>query len=219
MFIGNYGETATSGAADRIVFEDLNISDLELGFFDYGNATNGEALRLLWNEDGASGELRIAQLGQFIERFEFADGAVINGIQIADISGEVLTGEDGTDYLIGRNGTDTLIGGDSDDNLLGDAGNDILNGGTGDDVLLGQVGIDTFVFGVRDGVDLIVDFDAINGEIIEFQIAGLAYEDLNILDTVHGVLIRYDVSDAQNNQITLADVVVADLQEANFVFV
>ncbi|MEM7069955.1 MAG: calcium-binding protein, partial [Pseudomonadota bacterium] len=46
-FIGGYSaETATSGTADRVVFEDLTISDLSIAYYDYGNV-HGNSIRLL----------------------------------------------------------------------------------------------------------------------------------------------------------------------------
>ncbi|APX10300.1 fasciclin domain-containing protein [Tateyamaria omphalii] len=82
---------------------------------------------------------------------------------------DVGLGGDGDDIILGGRGRDTLNGGDGDDVLLGGRNHDTLDGGDGDDrlfggrandVLTGGEGEDVFVFGRRDGDDLITDFTA-----------------------------------------------------------
>jgi hypothetical protein len=75
---GDGSEGAADGAADRVVFDDLNLSDVSFGTYDYGNAANGVALRMMWNDGANSGELRIGHEGQYIEQFEFADGSLFD---------------------------------------------------------------------------------------------------------------------------------------------
>ncbi|SIT18998.1 hypothetical protein SAMN05421759_1383, partial [Roseivivax lentus] len=80
------GETASSGSADRIVFSDLTLDDFIFDTLDYGPLPYGGdqvALRMLWNDGESSGELRVADMAQHIESFEFADGTEM---QIEDLS-------------------------------------------------------------------------------------------------------------------------------------
>jgi Ca2+-binding RTX toxin-like protein len=89
---------------------------------------------------------------------------------------DVLEGGTGADSLIGGNGNDTLNGGADGDILQGGAGDDVLDGGAGNDVLGGGAydtwngnydgaGSDTYLFGLGDGQDTVVDNDTTAGVI------------------------------------------------------
>jgi Ca2+-binding RTX toxin-like protein len=70
-----------------------------------------------------------------------------------------LTSVDHLAYVDGGSGVDTIIGSDLwAGDLRGGAGNDTLTGGAMDDKLTGASGADTFVFGIGDGHDTIMDF-------------------------------------------------------------
>jgi Ca2+-binding RTX toxin-like protein len=76
--------------------------------------------------------------------------------------------------LFGREGNDTLEGGRGDDILQGDEGNDLLQGHSGSD---------TYVFGLGDGQDVVLDIDELaDGAIdtIRFE-AGIAPGDITFL--------------------------------------
>ena len=66
-----------------------------------------------------------------------------------DESEDALT-DAGNDMIYGDAGNDKLYGGD---------GNDTLDGGAGDDELTGGDGVNTYVFGMDGGSDVIVDFE------------------------------------------------------------
>ncbi|WP_430442545.1 calcium-binding protein [Shinella sp.] len=90
-----------------------------------------------------------------------------------------LYGGAGRDKLSGGIGNDELFGNKGNDALFGGAGKDALNGGLGDDELSGGLGIDTFIFGKKEGDDIIRDFEA-NRDTI--QLNGQTYtaaEDAN----------------------------------------
>ena len=70
---------------------------------------------------------------------------------------DVLNGGAGDDYLYGGSGDDFLSGGTGDDSLIGWAGADVIDGGAGNDYLSGSTGLDTFMFAVGHGQDLIRD--------------------------------------------------------------
>ena len=73
-----------------------------------------------------------------------------------------LQGGIGGDQLYGENGDDVLFGGVDDDYLVGGNGNDALYGEAGNDVLQGGPGADYFDCG--DGLDMIIDFNAGQGD-------------------------------------------------------
>jgi VCBS repeat-containing protein len=104
-----------------------------------------------------------------IQRFELADGTVMNAQQFLcqyaiQVEGtdsnwwdpqsgrdalngtnlnDYVSGYGGNDILLGGAGDDVLEGGAGNDTLSGDAGNDILLGGDGNDMLYGREGDDT----------------------------------------------------------------------------
>jgi Ca2+-binding RTX toxin-like protein len=79
---------------------------------------------------------------------------------------DYLDGGHGFDKLYGDLGIDKLYGVDGNDLLRGGDGDDWLNGGSGSDRLYGDAGADTFVFDISDldGLDVIYDFDASEGD-------------------------------------------------------
>lgn len=79
VVIARSGETATAGNYDTVRFKGLNLTDLTISMVAEAEAGDnyGDKLRLAWNKDGQSGWLDIADMGANIERFEFADGAVM----------------------------------------------------------------------------------------------------------------------------------------------
>ena len=143
VFIGaSSAETASSGTADRVVFTNLNASDITITYYDYADGVHGNAININWDDGTNSGQLRVAQEGQFIEAFEFADGTIVNNfIQGTDID-EVLQGAGLDDLIIGGDGADTILGHTGDDTLVGGSGGDVLIGGAGSDALYGGEGID-----------------------------------------------------------------------------
>ncbi len=71
-----------------------------------------------------------------------------------------LYGNAGHDKLSGGLDNDDLFGNRGNDSLFGGAGRDVLDGGLGNDELSGGFGLDTFVFGKKQGDDVIRDFEA-----------------------------------------------------------
>ena len=70
---------------------------------------------------------------------------------------DLMYGGLGNDSLRGGSGNDVLHGGVGDDTLGGGAGVDILEGGSGNDLLSGNGGLDTFIFAVGHGQDVVSD--------------------------------------------------------------
>jgi len=117
-------EDATSGTQDRVVLTDLDLSDVEFRYV-------GGDLQIAWVNGAQSGTLNIAEGGQHIESFEFADGSVLNSVNadflarratnpIADDERDILNGSENGDTITGTDGTDFIYGLGGDDTL--DAG-------------------------------------------------------------------------------------------------
>ena len=68
----------------------------------------------------------------------------------------------GNDLVVGGSGNDLIFGGEGNDTLNGGIGNDQLYGGDHDDTLRGGKGANFFNCG--NGFDVVIDFDAQNGD-------------------------------------------------------
>ncbi|MDJ0713427.1 MAG: M10 family metallopeptidase C-terminal domain-containing protein [Prochloraceae cyanobacterium] len=96
-------------------------------------------------------------------------GTAINGV-----------GNNLNNILVGNNRNNRLIGLVGNDRLNGSAGNDFLIGGAGRDVLVGGIGADRFVFNsVRDGIDIISDFNGFQGDKIQINRSGFGATSTN----------------------------------------
>ncbi len=96
------------------------------------------------------------------------EGNTIGGEPVDRPANLIISGSALGDDLFGRTGDDVLIG---------HGGNDVLNGGAGDDELTGGPGSDTFSFFPTVGSDRVTDFDAGDGDRLQFN-DGL-FADLN----------------------------------------
>lgn len=85
-----------------------------------------------------------------------------------------LNGNLGNDLVNGEAGADTLYGGQGADTLSGGDGNDIVSGDLGDDLLIGGAGADRFVLRSGDGLNVIADFNAGEGDRV-LMARGAAY--------------------------------------------
>ncbi len=95
-------------------------------------------------------------------------GGVGNDTMLGDIGNDSLAGFVGNDVLYGNDGIDTLLGEDGNDILNGGSSNDLLIGGNGIDTLVGGLGTDKFkFFSLGEGVDVIGDFNRVEGDKIE----------------------------------------------------
>ncbi|WP_184568095.1 CAP domain-containing protein [Sulfitobacter undariae] len=82
---------------------------------------------------------------------------------------DVLSGERGDDVISGGWGNDRIFGQEGHDTLSGDEGDDFIWAGWGDDDVTGGSGADVFVFGHKDGNDIIRDFDATEGDVLRLN--------------------------------------------------
>ena len=149
-----------------------------------------------------------------------------------------LDGGNGTDGLFGEAGDDTIYGGANEDRVFGGSGNDLIDtgsendtiyggsgfdtiiGGSGDDTLWGNFNADTFVFADGFGVDVIMDFDALN-VLEKIDLSGVtAIVDLADLMANHASQAGGNVliDDLAGNTITLVGVNLGDLDASDFIF-
>ena len=96
---------------------------------------------------------------------------------------DVLEGTEGDDAIYGRGGNDTIHGRGGDDMLRGGKGNDLIDGGDGDDQIWGDKGDDTLIggrgadtFHGAEGadLDLVLDYNAAEGDRVMLE-PGTAY--------------------------------------------
>ncbi len=81
---------------------------------------------------------------------------------------DIIIGSDKDEKIFGKKGMDVLIGGGGDDRLKGGRGDDYLSGNQGDDILKGGRGADTFVFDGDFDNDIVRDFYASDGDVMQF---------------------------------------------------
>lgn len=72
----------------------------------------------------------------------------------------------------GTGKSEVLVGSTGADIINGGGGDDVITGGVGSDYLTGGRGADTFVIHDRSQYDVITDFDASEGDTIQFDMAG-----------------------------------------------
>ena len=80
VFVDHEAELAAAGDIDRIVFADLHLDEIDVSTIDYSGSTEPQqeiVLILGWDDGAGRGELRVAHEGQFVESFDFADGATL----------------------------------------------------------------------------------------------------------------------------------------------
>ncbi|KZK97222.1 Bifunctional hemolysin/adenylate cyclase precursor [Pseudovibrio sp. Ad5] len=166
---------------DTVRFTDLSLSDLRIGTHEYSSTSaQGTALKFGWSDGGDSGQLRIANMGQHIERFEFADGTVVSKIVARDDGRVELHGTDGDDIIKGGSASNLIYAGDGNDTL--DAGGHTEHW----QHLRGQEGDDTYLIGADDGVVAITQSGEWSGsgtDTVRFK--DLSLKDLQLSSYTH----------------------------------
>lgn len=92
-----------------------------------------------------------------------------DGHDIVDLTRSQSMSTEMNFHVYGENGNDTLWGYLGDDLLDGGDGNDVLVSGAGNDTLVGGSGADYFIFTHTARQSRILDFDALEGDIVWFQ--------------------------------------------------
>ena len=157
---------------DRVIFADLDLSDVEF-------RNDGEDLQIAWANGAQSGTLNIAEDGEYIESFEFADGSVISSVSAEhwSLGRDRLLGTSGDDKIHGGNDGTTsgvlmLSGLGGDDDLKGAH---LLQGGTGNDTYRIAQGDSTrLIYGETSGEDRIV-FEDIALADVSFELIDTAW--------------------------------------------
>ncbi|MEM9567992.1 MAG: LamG-like jellyroll fold domain-containing protein, partial [Cyanobacteria bacterium P01_E01_bin.34] len=122
------------------------------------------------------------------------DEDTISNSQVSDLSGTgntgILNNGQVDTFFEVINSNDVLEGGAGDDELSGKAGDDELSGQAGNDTLTGGDGADRFVFeSLTDGIDVITDFNAVDGDrIVLTESFGALTLDLLSFDAATGAL-------------------------------
>jgi Ca2+-binding RTX toxin-like protein len=113
-------------------------------------------------------------------------GGLGNDFLLGGLGNDILSGgglnggASGNDYLDGGDGNDFLVSGLGNDSLIGGLGNDTLFGGLGNDTLIGGNGADRFVFNsLSEGIDIITDFNSVQGDKIQVSKVGFGAFSLN----------------------------------------
>lgn len=92
---------------------------------------------------------------------------------------DIVTGNEGNDIVYGGLGNDLVYGGQGDDIVYGNQGRDTLHGGLGNDTLIGGEEADFFQFGSGDGNDIILDFNAADGDRLSLGGQSYSLADVN----------------------------------------
>lgn len=91
---------------------------------------------------------------------------VNNTFVFGTAAADELFGDGDGNIMFAGSGNDLLLGGDGNDLIFGDGGDDLIFGGAGDDLLYGDVADgeggdrDIFAFGLGEGTDIVLDFEA-----------------------------------------------------------
>jgi len=151
----------------------------------------------------------------------FAEGDTYVNIERIEGSfrNDIIIGDAGRNFLNSLSGDDLINGGAGNDRISAGGGNDILVGGTGNDVLIGGDGLDAFIFQDNEvGRDVVQDFT--DGEDI------LDFSELSTFNSVADVLAAavqngddVVITLDANSSITLFDVDIAVLDDADFNFI
>ncbi|MBW4689677.1 MAG: hypothetical protein KME40_32435 [Komarekiella atlantica HA4396-MV6] len=107
------------------------------------------------------------------QSFIIKDVPNIGTVTFTFINFDNVKGTNQGDTIVGDRQNNLLFGNGGNDTLSGKSGNDSLSGGLGNDILTGGLGADKFVFtNVLEGVDVIKDFKAVEGDKIQISQAG-----------------------------------------------
>ncbi|WP_296597274.1 hypothetical protein [Phenylobacterium sp.] len=95
-----------------------------------------------------------------------------------------IQGRPGNDSIEGLGGDDVLRGGRGRDTVDGGAGDDWISGGRDNDVLRGGKGADVFNSFAESGTDVVLDFDAQEGDRVEINLGDAYRVRQNGADTI-----------------------------------
>ncbi|WP_041769204.1 DUF4214 domain-containing protein [Pseudovibrio sp. FO-BEG1] len=196
VWITQEAEWSNSGY-DTVIFKELTLNDLQFSYYTHGNY--GQALRLQWDKDGQSGSLFLSDLGEHIERFQFADGRALSSLKIRADGRLELRGTDGNDFITGT---------DLDDFIYAGQGNDILDVGTGNGSwqhARGQSGNDTYLIAKNSGLTVIHEESHDGTDTIKFSdllLSDISFEYANTESYGKALIATWDKDDPGKLQIS-----------------
>jgi Ca2+-binding RTX toxin-like protein len=169
---GGYANVSVAGSnnADVLDFTNVTLSGIA--------SVNGQA-----GDDSLSGGSGGDQMfgGDGNDRLFGNSGAdTLQG----NIGDDFIQGNAGDDGILGGQGNDTLHGGQGNDTLQGNLGDDFLSGDLGDDVMSGGAGADKFNFAVGFGADVVTDFNAAEGDVVQLPTGSSYSVSYTATDTV-----------------------------------
>jgi len=211
--------TAPAGETGQILLSNDSVAENSkartvVGALSGDNLGDGVSYRLVENEDSAfmirDGKLVVAG-GAGLDFEKKASYAVT--VRATNAEGETFD-ESFTVQI-----DDVAEGTLGNDLIRGDAGDNILDGGRGNDRLRGGDGADTFVFRGKFGHDKVLDFDASEGDVIDFsRVPGIkSFGDMmrnHAEQTDKGVLITAD----NGSTVLLKNLDLDDLSAGSFQF-
>ena len=177
-------EGTTSGNYDKLVFTDINASDVSLSR-DGNDLTVTIAESSLGTGDGGSVLLKSSIGGSVaagVESIVFADGTIWTESNFVQNLSDEPAGEGPSDV--------TVHGTDSHDTLNGTTGSDVFLGGGGDDVLNGKRGSDTYYYGLGDGSDFVDDQHSSTTDVDRFEFQDLNASDVELSHSGNDLIIE-----------------------------
>ena len=181
-FVNSTG-AGSSAEAIAISNGEISISPLQIAFAPDATSSSAEAVAIASPEGVSTDAIAEAPAQTTTDDLNFSQEATSYSLNLTQEKqwSNVVSGEDGDDYLKGTDKNDLLRGGDGDDHLRGKDGEDWLVGGNGTDHLRGGDHADVFVVGVATNdpllADVIHDFDGDEGDKIGL-VEGLAVDSL-----------------------------------------
>jgi Ca2+-binding RTX toxin-like protein len=151
--IGTNGDDTLAGSSG---------ADIIRGLFGGDIISGGDGSDLIYGNQGT--DVIYGNLGQDTEYGGQGNDTVYGGQ-----GNDVVYGNLGNDIVYGNFGNDLVFGGQDADRLFGGQGNDTINGNLGNDTLFGNLGADRFVFGQGAGADVVMDFNAAQGDRLDVQ--------------------------------------------------
>jgi len=172
---GAYSDTP----ADRLLFDEGIAAD------DMTFNVSGSDLLISMKDSADSLQLQY-QFGTYagIEFFEFADGSIMNGEDIA-IKAIADQSTEAADEITATHLDDEIRGGAGNDTIYGMNGDDTIRGGAGDDTLDGGEDSDTYIYELGDGHDVIIDQPWASANTLQFA-SPIKASDLTFLESVDG---------------------------------
>ncbi|PHO03435.1 hypothetical protein CSC82_16235 [Rhodobacteraceae bacterium 4F10] len=188
--IGRFGEITGTAAGEALTgafgndnIQGLGGNDTLFGLDGTDTLIGGDGNDVLV---GGSSENDLRDLAYGGGGHDSLEGGYGNDELRGDAGNDTIAGGFGADTVIGGTGNDTLTGSAFADQIFGGDGGDFVNGGFGHDLLNGGAGGDRFFhIGIADhGSDWIQDYDASEGDILQFGIGSATASQFQV-NTTH----------------------------------